>query len=230
MLKTFACLFLTLILLSPVQAIASKTDLTQIIVTGQGGVQATADLVYITLGVNQTEGSAKQAQETAAKKMYKILEKLDLIGISKKQIETTRVNLAPQYKYEGGQSTLTGYSAENLVKITIDNLDQVGNIIDSAIAAGANKVNNITFTLKDSSAHENMALDMAFKEAKAKAESLAAVAGLTLVKISSIQEAGATVRDDARAFMASKESSGSTPVVPGKIDVVGNVTVIYECK
>lgn len=230
MLRIIICSLLSLLLLSPVQALINQSDPTQIIVSAKGTIKTPADLVYITLGANETDSSARQAQAIVARKMTEIIKKLKSSGVSQQQLETTRLNLSPSYKYGNGESRLIGYTAENLLKITIKNLDNVGQIIDTAIEAGANKVNNIIFTLKDDSAHKKMALDKAFKTAKAKAKALAAAAGLSLTRIVKIQEAGAVVAENnARAFMAGKGGSGTT-VVPGRVEVKANVTVVYECR
>jgi uncharacterized protein YggE len=233
MLKTLICLLMILALTLPSQAALLKGDETKIIISGKGIIKAEADVAYVTLGVERTEETATKAQKVAAQKMNNVLASLKKMGIPKDKIETTHVSLQPSYQYDKGKRTLVGYTASNQIKVTVDKLDDIGKVIDSSIAAGANNVNNIRFSVKEESTHKNAALKKAFEDAKAKAEVIAAASGLALSKIKSIQEAGARVIPPVSSMRTlAAEGVGAaaeTPVSPGKIEIHGNLTVIYEC-
>jgi len=89
------------------------------------------------------------------------------------------------------------------------------------------------FSVKEESTFKNAALKKAFEDAKAKAETIAAASGLVLSQIKSIQEAEARVIppvSSLRTLAAEGVSAAAeTPVSPGKIEIHGNLTVIYEC-
>ena len=233
MLKTSICLLMILALAFPGQAALLKGDETNVVVSGQGIIKAEADVAYVTLGVERTEETATKAQNVAAQKMNNILASLKKMGIPKDKIETTRISLYPQYKYDKGKRDLIGYTARNQIKVTVDKLDNVGKVIDSSIAAGANNVNNISFSVKEESSFKITALRKAFEDAKAKAETIAAASGLVLSKIKSIQESGARVIPSISSMRTlAAEGVGAaaeTPVSPGKIEIHGNLTVVYEC-
>ena len=233
MLKTLVCSLMILALAFPSHAALLKGDETQIAVSGKGMVKAEPDVAYATLGVERTEKTATEAQQLMARKMNNIQSSLKKMGIKDDKIETTSVTLSPAYQYEKGKRTLIGYTARNQIKVTIDKLDEVGKIIDASIAAGATNVNRISFSLKEESAFKKAALKKAYEEAKGKADTIAAAAGLSLTKIKSIQEAGARIippPSNVRAFAAEAVGAGAeTPITPGKVEVHGNLTVIYEC-
>ena len=233
MLKTSVCLLAILALSLPSQAALLKDDETNIAVSGKGIIKAEADVAYVTLGVERMEETATKAQKVAAQKMNNVLASLKKMGIPKDKIETTRVSLQPSYQYDKGKRTLVGYTASNQIKVTVDKLDDIGKIIDSSIAAGANNVNNIRFSVKEESTFKKAALKKAFGDAKAKAEVIAAASGLVLSKIMSIQEAGARIIPPVSSMRTlAAEGVGAaaeTPVSPGKIEIHGNLTVIYEC-
>ena len=67
----------------------------------------------------------------------------------------------------------------------------------------------------------------------AKGPVIAAASGLKLSKIRSIQEAGARVIPPvSRMRTLAAEGVGAaaeTPVSPGKIEIRGNLTIVYEC-
>lgn len=230
MLRIFICLLTIFSLTLPGQATLLKSDKTKIVVAGTGTVKVKADVAYIMLGVERTEKTAAQAQQIAAQKMNNILASLKKMGIPKDKIETTRVRLYPKYQYDRGKRTLVGYTASNQIKITQDDLNKLGKVIDSAIAAGATNVANISFSVKDKAPHKKAALEKAFNDAKGKAEIIAAASGLVLRLIKQIHEAEAKVIRPMRAFKAEGVGAAAeTPISPGKIEVRGNLTVVYEC-
>ncbi len=223
---------ITLSLVVPSSALATQSDATRIIVSGKGIVKTKADLSYVTVAIEQTEKTASQAQNRAAQIMKNVLAALKKSGIPKDKIQTTSFRLNPKYKYEKGQRNLIGYTATNQVRVTLNDLSKVGKIIDTAIAAGANNVSNVIFTVKDDAPHKRAALKKAFNNAKEKAKTIASAAGLTLKKIMRISESGAQVISPYLGVRAMKAESGmksETPIVPGKVEVRGSLTVVYEC-
>jgi uncharacterized protein len=233
MLKIIITLMITLSLIIPVNALSQNNDATRIIVSGKGIVKTKADLSYINIAIEQTEKTASQAQTEAANTMKNVLSALKNTGIPKDKIQTTSFRLNPRYKYEKGQRNLIGYTATNQVRITLSDLGRVGKIIDTAIAAGANSVNNVIFTVEDDAPHKRTALKKAFNNAKEKAKSIAAAAGLTLKKVVNISESGAQVIPPNLGIRTMKAegvaNTGATPIVPGKVEIKGSLTVVYEC-
>lgn len=233
MLRTLVCLLIILALVFPSQAALLKGDATKIVVAGKGIVKAKADVAYVMLGVERTEMTATEAQKIVAQKMNNIVASLKKLGIPEDKIETTSVRLYPKYEYDRGRRSLVGYTARNQIKVTVDKLDDLGKIIDASVAAGATNVNNISFSIKDEAPFKNAALQKAFNDAKGKAETIAAASGLVLTRIKSIQEAGAQVIRPVSGIRALQAegmgAAAETPISPGKIEVRGNLTVVYEC-
>jgi uncharacterized protein YggE len=232
MLKILACLLTILALSLPGQAALLKGDQTTIAISGKGIVKAMADVAYVGAGVERSEKTATEAQQKAAQKMNNIIASLTKMGIPKDKIETTRVSLHPKYEYEGRKRVFVGYTARNQIKITVDKLDDLGKIVDAAIAAGATNVDNISFSIKDEAVYKKAALQKAFNDAQGKAEIIAAAAGQVLEKIVKIQEAEVRVSPIVGMRALAAEGVGEaaeTPVLPGKVEVRGSLTVIYEC-
>ena len=234
MLKTFIFLFGVLALALPYPAAPLEDEETTIAVAGKGVVKINPDVVYLWTGVEKTEKNAQEAQKVVIQKINDILASLSKMRIPKDKIETTRVTLQPEFKYDKGKRTLVGYTARNQIKVTIDKLDDVGKIIDISIASGATNISNIMFSVKDETPYKKSALKKAFDDAKAKAEIIANASDLILTRIKRIQEAEAQLISPVRgirAFQAEARVGGAeTPVLPGKLEVHGNLTVIFECK
>jgi hypothetical protein len=166
--------------------------------------------------------------------MNDVLLSLKKMRIPEDKIETTQVSLRPEYKYDKGKRTFIGYSARNQIKVTVDKLDDVGEIIDVSITAGATNINNIMFSVKDKTAYQKAALEKAFDDAKAKAEIIAKASDLVLIGIKRIQEVEAQLIPLVRgvqSLQARAAGAGAeTPVIPGQLEVQGNLTIIFTCK
>lgn len=91
----------------------------------------------------------QSAQRQSANAMTAVLAKLKALGVSAEAIRTTHYDLQPEYDYIEGRRTLRGYLARNAVEVRIDDLAQVGAIIDAAVAAGATSVTGVRFDLKN---------------------------------------------------------------------------------
>jgi len=230
MFRILVTLIVTLYLFLP----AAALDAPEIIVAGKGVVMAEADVAYVNVAIEQTEKNASQAQQKAANIMKGVLAALEKAGIPKGKIQTTSFRLDPKYQYDKGQRNLIGYTASNQIKVTLDDLSAVGKIIDTSISAGANNINNVTFTIKDEEPQKKQALKQAFNNAREKARAIAQAAKIQLKKIKQIQESGTYVVPPAVGLRALKAegvggSEVETPIVPGKVEVRGNLTVVYEC-
>jgi len=85
-----------------------------------GETKVAPDMATITLGV-MTEGkTAAEAMQANATRMSAVMASLRKAGIADKDIQTSNLNLSPQYKYQENQPPLlVGYQASNNVTITV---------------------------------------------------------------------------------------------------------------
>jgi len=118
-----------------------------------------------------------------------MIEALRDFGIDAKDIRTTNFSIWPQERYDPLTGTPTGektYVVDNTVYVTVRDLDKLGDLLDTVIAAGANTVNNVQFDVANKDAALKAARADAVKDAQAKAKELAEASGLTLGEIQSI--------------------------------------------
>ena len=201
-------------------------------VSGTGRIVISPNLADLRLGVSITAGTVKEARTANATRMTAVIAGLRKLGIAEKDIQTTIVSLQPVYDYSSNSSTprLTGYSLSNAIAVTIRNLDLVGDAIDGALAAGATTMDGVTFRVDDQAAAEEQARQGAMAEAKAKAQTLASAAGVSLRGISSISETVAPVPYPVFYGASAGAAAGkdvATPVQPGTNEVTVTVAVIY---
>lgn len=149
------------------------------------------------------------------------------------ELQTVGYALRPNYRYpqEGGQPTITGYTASNIVQVKTGKLNQVGTIIDLATRSGANTIQRLVFTLTNPEAVRTQALGEAATAARAKVDAMAAALNLTIVRVLSVEEGGQEVRPvyepTARALEA-QAAAAPTPVEPGTLEVHATVTLLVE--
>ena len=202
-----------------------------ITVQGVGKVTLTPDEAQLSLGVQTQAASAQEAQSQANGVMAKLIAAMKRLGVADKDLATQWLSLQPQYAYEPNGNVpprVSGYQANQSLAVTGRDLSKAGAIIDAGVGAGANQVGGISFSLADPTAASNQARAAAMSDAHARAQTLAAAAGLTLGRPISISEVSAPtpVPMDLRA-MAAPAAGAPTQVQPGTTQVEVDVTVTY---
>jgi uncharacterized protein len=196
-----------------------------ITVVGTGSVTVTPDTAEWSFGVQTSADTANAALSANSEAMDRIVAALRDAGISRDDLQTEQVSVYPRVSNNG--RSIVGYDASNTVRATIRSLDQAGEIVDAAVAAGANEVYGPSLTVSDSDAQYRAAVEQAFDDARRRAEAIAEKAGLTLgAPVAIVERAGEgaipyygeTLRDEAAAEVA---------VEPGTQDVGASLTVTF---
>jgi uncharacterized protein len=204
-----------------------------ITVNGDATIAAEPDQAQIDIGVTTQARSAPDASRENAERISRVLTDVKKLLGKGDEVKTSGYALNPQYRYpKGGKPEIVGYSANNIVRIKTARLDEVGNLIDAAMQAGANNINRLAFTLKDEDGARLDALKQAAAKAKAKAEAIAASLGLKIVRISSVTEGERTFQPVYRAMPTARAemavAQAPTPVEPGTVEVRSTVSLVAE--
>jgi uncharacterized protein YggE len=202
-------------------------------VTGDAKVTAKPDRVQIDIGVTTRAAQSQDAASQNARQVDAVLAAVRKATGPAAVLKTISYSLNPTYQYHpnGEEPTITGYSAVNVVQVTLDDLAKIGTVIDSATLAGANHVQGIQFTLRDQDAVRAEALRQAATRARAEAEVLAAALALKVVRVLSVEENSPRVVP-VRAYMgaprAAMATATATPVEAGTLDVTADVMLTVE--
>lgn len=202
-----------------------------ITVGGTGRVVVEPDLADLRLGVTITALTARQARAANATAMGRVIEVLKALGIARRDIQTSNLSLSPAYDYSNNANLprLTGYTLTNTVAVTVRDLGQVGQAIDAALEAGATSFDSLAFRVEDPSAAEMQARAAAVVDARAKADALAAAAGLTITGVAAIGELGQPIPypgfQKEMSLMAARDAA--TPIETGVNEVSVSVSVTY---
>jgi len=196
-------------------------------VSGHGEVQAQPDTAFINLGVQVTAKNVAEARDSAAKAADAVISSLKKNGVDEKDIKTTNYSIQPQYVYDknGGEPRITGYTITNTVEAKIRKLDSLSKAIDDATLAGGDnaRFQGVRFDIENNEKLLEQAREAAMKNAKAKADQLAKLGGVTLGKPISISETQSSNPPPELAETAYAPATGrqATPIQPG----TGSVTV-----
>lgn len=212
------------------KAAAETTAERSITVLGEGRVMITPDTAQVTLGVHIMNSDLAAAQQEAADKMNAVVAAIKSQGISDDKIRTVTYAINIERDYSRPDAPMTGYSVVNLVQVEVSPIDKLAGVIEGATAAGANQVNGIYFTVKDTEAAIKQARKQAVDDAKAKATELAGLAGVALGPVVSIEEAsagGPPMPLMARDAAVATGAAGAGPIEPGQTEIAIYVTVSY---
>jgi uncharacterized protein YggE len=203
-----------------------------ITVVGEGKVTLEPDIARVSIGVETVTNTVLAASEENNAIVEAVLAALSEQGVADEDMQTSGFSIfAERFGPEGPLAEGdVRYRVSNNIMVTIRNVDNLGTILDAAIAAGANNIFGVEFALDDPSVAESDARAAAIADAQAKSAELAELAGVPLGNIVSISEiigAGGgfyagNFAEQARAF-----GGGGTPVTPGQLDLVMQLQVIY---
>lgn len=202
-------------------------------VNGEGLVTVTPDLAYINIGVETEHKDASAAQAENAKLMTSVKKAIMNAGIAEDDMQTMNYSIYKTYNYYDDREREEVYKASNTLKVTVRDLDNLGDLIDVASKSGANQINSIQFTVEDEEQYYQEALILAMTNAKGKADAILGTMNKTAgtpVRISESSYGGGLMRNSgAIAFSAKAEMMDySTPIEAGDIEVTANVTVEYD--
>lgn len=210
-------------------------------VTGTATTSVDPDLLVITFGVENQEKSAKDALSANSKSMTAIVNAIQSIGISEDEISTSRISIYPIYDSYRDTATdkytqeLVGYRVTNTITVETNQMDKAADIIDGAVSSGANRVENVSFTLspqKQLQVKDDL-LAEAVINAKTKAENALApldhkIIGVKAVTLSEIGvPSPIPVFSTVGAVAEDAVIKSSTPVFSGDQDITTTANVIF---
>jgi hypothetical protein len=223
------------LLLSPLAFAQTATptlpaDATLLQVSAHGESHRTPDVAQISAGVVVQNTDANAAMRENANRMSAVVAALKKAGVADRDIQTSRIDLNPQYNYNNNQPpTITGYQASNTVNVRLREIAKTGDVLDALVKQGANQINGPTFSVDKPDAAMDEARKDAITHAQERADLYAAATGLRVRRIVSISESGENSAPPPRPMMAmAKTADAGTPVAAGENTLGVDLNVVYE--
>jgi uncharacterized protein len=149
-------------------------------VTSSGEASVAPDLAVVSAGISGKAKELGPARDDVNQRASAVLAAARDLGVADADLEAAAVAIHPEYDYRSGGQRLVGYLVSRSVSVTVRDLGALGPLIDAVVAAGANEMHGVHMSSTDPSAAEHEALRRAVAAARAKAEAIAAAAGITL--------------------------------------------------
>ena len=227
-------LMLSSALQAPTATVPTQSEGPVVVTTGEGVVKLAPDRLWVSIAAESRAKSPKEAQRANADAMKAVLDRLKTLGLPDDAIRTSGYDLQPEFDYNNGRQTLRGYVARNSVEVRVDDVTRAGDVLDAAVGSGATNVSGVRFDLKDRSAAEREALRNAVADARRRADSAAAGAGMKVDRVVRIEE-HRSMSPEPRPMMMARQSmvadaAGTPPIVPGEIEVRVSVTLTSSIK
>jgi len=228
-----ALLFAPLLLAAAGAAWAQSAagDGTLLSVSAQAEATRVPDVATISAGVVTQAADANAAMQANAKQMDGVMRAIRDAGIAERDIQTSGINLNPQYRYAENQPPeITGYQASNTVRIKVRDIGKLGGVLDALVASGANQVNGPSFEIDQPEAAYDEARRAALVKARARAKMYADALGVRVRRIVSIDEGGGFQPPMPMPMMARAEKGAAydTAVSPGETTLSANLNVVFE--
>jgi uncharacterized protein YggE len=201
-------------------------------VSGMGRVFVTPDIALASIGVDITAPTLAEATKQASEQMTAVLDALRAQGVAAQDIQTSSYNVYPitNQPKENETPKITGYHVTNIVTIKIRKIANVAQVLDAAIAAGANSVNNVMFTVDNPAKAQDEARALAVHDAMAKAQTLATAARVKVGNVTVISELSGNVQPifKMRDSFDAEAAGGAGPVEAGQNEITVTVEMRFE--
>jgi uncharacterized protein YggE len=214
---------------------AGAAGIPTVSVSGHGSVNVPPDTASVNIGVDVIKPTLDEAQDQATAQATALIEALKAQGIAAEDIQTDyfSVNILRDYSENADPNLITGFEIVNQLRVTVRNTENLGEILDAAVTAGANSIYGVNFYVDDQTAAASEARVEAVANARVKAEELAAAAGMTLGPVVSIAEGAPPVIGPLYAGRGGGDmamAEAAVPVEPGSTTVAVDVQMTFELR
>lgn len=206
-----------------------QRQLNQLHVFAEGTVKIQPDTAIVTLGVQTENEEVQIAQSENAVRTNQIIQMLTDMGISQPDIQTADYRIDVLYDFENGNQQLRGYRVMHLLQVTVKQIDNVGEIIDTSVQGGANIVSNVQFVLRQPEIAYNQALSLALNNAQQKARIIAATLHVNINETPvHIEESNQISPPTPFQTALFAKSETATPMMPGQLEITARITAQFE--
>jgi len=203
---------------------------TRLDINASGEVTRVPDVAIISAGVQTLQPTATAAIEENAARMERVRAALKRAGIEDRDIQTSSINLNPEYRYDQNQPPhLTGYRATNTVNVKFRDLKRTGAILDALVAEGANTINGPNLTIDKPESALDEARTKAIANGRARADLYARALGMRVVRLLSVSESGGyAVPPPMPMVMMAERSDASSKIDPGTQQLQVSVSMSFQ--
>lgn len=209
-------------------------------VEGTAKIETPQELALFTASVISEGGADTAALQTEnSNKMNALIERMKALGVEERDLKTLQYNVSPRYETSACQpgqpcppAGIAGYTVSQSLEVRVRNVDQAGELLQAAVSEGANSVSDIRFVPDEAADVKSGAREEAMRDARKKAEELAAAGGFKVGRIVALYEtSGGMPQPYALGGAEMDARSAAAPAIqPGVNEGEVRMTVTYEIR
>jgi uncharacterized protein YggE len=221
----------------PSAAFAQQASITQSIagtrldISATGEVSRIPDVAVISAGVVSRATTASAAMQDNASRMQRVLAALKRAGVADRDIQTSNINLNPEYRYPENQSPqLVGYTATNNVSVRFRDVRASGKILDALVGEGANQINGPSLTIDKPEAALDEARAKAVAIGRERASLYARSLGLRVARLVAVSENGGSypAPPPMPMYARAEAAQAKTAIEPGEQKLQVTLSMTFE--
>lgn len=206
-----------------------------ITVTGTGEVRVAPDEVVLSIGVEAMDKDVEVALADHDVRIKRVFEVARRAGVDERGLQSDHISIQPKSEPRPeSRWEFVGYEVTQTVNITLRDLTKYQALLTDLLKAGVNRVNGVSFRVREPRAHQDEARRLALHAAREKAVAMAAELGEKVGRAQSINEgSGGYWASSTNSLVlavgagrAGAESSDN--VAPGQVVISAEVTVSFN--
>ena len=211
---------------------ASVQRARDITVVGVGRVNLVPDIAKISVGAEARASTVSEAKGKVDRQMEAIANTLGELGIAEKDVQTSQYSIfyeqepyPPLVRAEGAAPEPQGmYRVSSMLEVTVREVEKAGEVLDGVVAAGANQVYGVNFTVSEDQTWQSQAREKAMADARSRAEEFARLAGVALGDVISVSE---VIGGSAYPAYAERGMGGGGGITPGELEMSTQVQITF---
>lgn len=228
-------LALLFVLAAPTFAGTPLPDAPHIVVSGEGKVATKPDSARLSFEFESRASQPLPAKKAVDEGVNRLLGLVSRFGISDDDIEAGSLQASEDVDYtDSGKRVSNGYEARRAVTVLLKRIDELNELIDAGLAAGATGFDDLQFESTRAEALRSEAKHKAIQNARAQADETAEALGAELGPIYSVDNVGAQDRFGYQGETLDKVTVTGSRVagryVEPSVEYRANVRAVFELK
>lgn len=215
----------------------SASQAATLTVSGQGQISRAPDVATVAATIVTSDESATRALSENNRRYAALSAKLGAVGIADGDISSTSINsyfnARPLNPAPGAAGGPFGFVVTRNVQIKVNTLASTGSVVDAATAAGATQINGVSYGLRDRRGVERLALAAAVTDAAAQAQTIAAAAHVTIVRVLHIGDQTGSpgrIQPFGMALARAVPESVPTTIAPSDLEITAAISITYQIR
>ncbi len=175
------------------QEVEASPDRAVVAASGNGEVMLRPDRASVSVTVRTIAPEPDQAASRNLATAEDVTEALEALDLEPDSLRLTGVRIGPNREYTPEGPRDAGYFAERSLRVTTNDLADVGRIIQAAVGAGATQIDHVAYSSSEEEEARERALTLAVEKARRVAQTVAAAAGGRLGNVILLSTDGVSV-------------------------------------